>query len=149
MSLPIIQFKLKSKLTALVIGIVVFLTTILGFYFDGVLKAHFREQAQQQLQHGFDRLALPVIGALVRGTDRALDGLGASDLVATFADLGVTEARLVARLGRPRHQWSARDLGELTVVATSARASTVIVLVPVLFVGVGSGVLVITVAVLV
>lgn len=58
MSLPIIQFKLKSKLTALVIGLVVFLTTILGFYFDGVLKAHFREQAQQQLQHGFDRLAL-------------------------------------------------------------------------------------------
>lgn len=58
MSLPIIQFKLKSKLTALVIGLVVFLTTILGFYFDGVLKAHFREQAKQQLQHGFDRLAL-------------------------------------------------------------------------------------------
>ncbi len=42
--------------------------------------------------------------------------------VATFADLGVTEARLVARLGRPRHQWSARDLGELTVVATSIRS---------------------------
>ena len=58
MSLPVIQFKLKSKLTTLVIGLVVFLTTILGFYFDNELKAHFREQAQQQLQHGFDRLAL-------------------------------------------------------------------------------------------
>lgn len=42
--------------------------------------------------------------------------------VATFAELGVTEARLVARLGRPRHQWSARDLGELTVVATGIRS---------------------------
>lgn len=42
--------------------------------------------------------------------------------VATFAELGVTEARLVARLGRPRHQWSARDLGELTVVASSIRS---------------------------
>ncbi len=42
--------------------------------------------------------------------------------VATFADLGVTEPRLVARLGRPRHQWSARDLGELTVVAGSIRS---------------------------
>ncbi len=42
--------------------------------------------------------------------------------VATFAELGVTEARLVARLGRPRHQWSARDLGELTVVAGSIRS---------------------------
>lgn len=57
MSLPIIQFKLKFKLTVLVIGLVVFLTTILGFYFDGVLKAHFSEQAQQQLQHGFNRLS--------------------------------------------------------------------------------------------
>ena len=57
MSLSFPQFKLKSRLTVMLIGFVVFLTAILGVYFDGVLTAHFRAQAQQELQHGFERLS--------------------------------------------------------------------------------------------
>lgn len=51
------RYGLKTKLSALVVGAVLLVACALGFYFDSVIKSHFRGQARQQIEHGFDRLA--------------------------------------------------------------------------------------------
>ena len=48
---------LTAKLTALLAGAVVLVALALGLYFNGVLRAHFHDQARQKIEHGFRRLA--------------------------------------------------------------------------------------------
>ena len=51
-----LKLGLKTKLTALVISAVVFVALVLGMYFDNTLQSHFRGHAQEQIDHGFNRL---------------------------------------------------------------------------------------------
>lgn len=55
---PFNKYDLRTKLSVLGIGAVLLVTAILGLYFDNVIKEHSREEARQQIEHGFDRLAL-------------------------------------------------------------------------------------------
>ena len=52
---------LNAKLSALLVGAVLFVALALGVYFDSVIRGHFRAQAQQQIEHAFNRLAFNLV----------------------------------------------------------------------------------------
>lgn len=63
---------LDKKLTVLLVGAVLFVALVLGVYFDTVIRGHFRDQAQQQIEHGLSRLGfnlLTITGQLRDGVE--------------------------------------------------------------------------------
>lgn len=86
-----------------------------------------REQIFAVLPTWFTEEAKALCAAtLEHGGDKPLD-VRIADAVKAFAELGIDLARLEARVGRAKAQWSAFDVAQLRVVFTSLRQGTVTV----------------------